>query len=212
MGTAVCKHERVGTRVPLRGSRYRWQRFSLPSGAHTRGQAGLSMLATQAAGSVPGCVHRERRGEEEVTAGRRMPSPRGAHAGPGKPGIKLCFYKQRGSVAVALAEVSSGLSLLAPLMLCVRCGICAARQLPTPAGSAHGAGSRAGCTMLPSSLSRLRTLLLAVSAGAGCLLGVCRGHLACSRGSGVFGPVYRFPVVWQEGATRRSWPRTVGEH
>lgn len=81
---------------------------------------------------------------------------------------------------MAVAEVSSGLSLLTPLMLCIRCQICTARQLPSPVGNKHGAGSRALCTTLPSLLSRLRSLHLAVSKEAGCLL-------AFSHSSDIFG-------------------------
>lgn len=112
---------------------------------------------------------------------------------------------------MAVAEVSSGLSLRTPVTLSIQCQICTAWQLPTPVGNRHGAGSQARCTMLPSLLSQLRSLHLAVSERAGCLLGLCGEHLAFSQGSGVFDHRYRFPVVWQEGPAHRSWSRIVGK-
>lgn len=111
---------------------------------------------------------------------------------------------------MAVAEVSSGLSLLTLLMLCIRCQICTAWQLPTPVENKHEAGSRAWCMMLPSLLGQLKSLHLAVSKGAGCVLGLCREHLAFSHSSGIFGHRYGFPAEWQEDPTNRSWPR-IGE-
>lgn len=127
-----------------------------------------------------------------------------------RQGLTSAFKSSAGALP-RLGQVSCGLSLLTPPMLCIQCQICTARQLPTPVGNKHGAGHRARCTILPSRLSQLRGLHPAISEGAGCLLGLCREHLAFSHSSGIFGHGYRVPVEWQEGPTHRSWPRIVGE-